>query len=228
MGHSRDALSPNLTFKGLYVEPLIHELEAKNREAVMHPADAPRGLFDVDPTQTLVLLLDVKAEPAKTWPLLAQSLEPLRGRGWLTSVRGEKINTGPVTVVVTGKLPAYILERGADGMNNPCDIFLDAPLSTLGDSPFHTNNSYWASDSFAKKIGHVWLGRLHPGQIHRVRQHVKEAHSRGLKVRYWGLPVWPLPLRDNVWKTLVQEGVDIVNVDDLTGVAEAWSELRAA
>lgn len=186
-------------------------------------SNAPRGLFDSDPAQTLVLLVDVKAGPASTWPLLVQSLESLRRRGWLTSVRGGKIDTGPVTVVVTGKMPTYVLEKGDGGV--PHDIFLDAPLSMLRNGRYHSNNSYWASDSFTKKIGRIWPGGLRPGQLHQVRQHVKEAHSRGLKVRYWGLPTWTVSLRDHVWETLGREGVDIFNVDDLKDVAEAWSRL---
>ena len=226
VGHSRDALSLNRTFKRLYIESRTRELDAKNPQTEIHPSQTPRGLFDSDPAQTLVLLVDVKADPAKTWPLLVQSLEPLRGRGWLTTIRGEMIDTGPVTVVVTGKSPAYVLERVHDGTSIPRDIFLDAPLSALEHSAYHKNNSYWASDSFTKKVGYVWLGRLSSRQLLLIRQHVQEAHSRGLKVRYWGLPAWPLPLRGHVWETLAREGVDIINVDDIGGVAKAWSQLR--
>ena len=226
VAHKRDALSPDRTFRGLYTEPLERKLESMNKPHPTHPASEARGIFDADPSQTLVLLVDIKAEPETAWPLLLHALEPLRNRGWLTSTRAGKIATGPVTVVVTGKIPRQLLLPQEDH-NTPHDILLDAPLSVLAGSHYHSsNNSYWASDSFTKKIGYVWFGKLRSSQLHRVRQHVQEAHSRGLKARYWGLPTWPPTLRDHVWTMLVQEGVDIINVDNLKSVAEAWERLR--
>ena len=61
------------------------------------------GLFSADPSQTLVLLVDIKADLDKVWPLLLQSLEPLHRRGWLSATRNGDMTVGPVTVVATGK-----------------------------------------------------------------------------------------------------------------------------
>jgi len=48
------------------------------------------------------------------------------------------------------------------------------------------------------------------------------AHERGVKVRYWDLPAWPIGTRNEVWRQLVSEGVDLINADDLEGVAGDW------
>ena len=42
-----------------------------------------------------------------------------------------------------------------------------------------------------------------------------EAHDKGLKARYWDTPTWPVGLRNHIWKILVEEGADFLNVDDL-------------
>jgi len=56
-----------------------------------------------------------------------------------------------------------------------------------------------------------------------IRGQIRGAHRRGLKVRYWDLPAWPLGLRNHIWDVLIREGVDILNVDDLRSVSKmAW------
>ncbi len=42
-------------------------------------------------------------------------------------------------------------------------------------------------------------------------------------MRYWELPFWPIGLRNRLWEVLVEEGVDVLNVDDLKGAsARDW------
>ena len=89
-----------------------------------------------------------------------------------------------------------------------------APLDPSIYSPL---NSYYASVSFKKSIGHMWRSHLTPEQLELVREQIRGAHRQGLKVRYWGLPNWPRGLRNHVWHVLVREGVDVLNVDDLAG-----------
>jgi hypothetical protein len=83
-------------------------------------------------------------------------------------------------------------------------------------------NSYYASTSFNEAIGTVWWGRLSNEQMDVIRGHIRGAHDRGLKARYWDTPSWPTSLRDYVWNVLVQEGADVLNVDDLEAVWGVW------
>lgn len=82
-------------------------------------------------------------------------------------------------------------------------------------------NSYYASASFGSTIGRMWRYRLSPQQMSILRGQIRGAHKRGLKVRYWDLPDWPIGLRNHVWQVLVGEGVDILNVDNLRA-ATRW------
>jgi hypothetical protein len=79
-------------------------------------------------------------------------------------------------------------------------------------------NSYYASTSFNGVIGTIWWGRLSNEQMDLIRGQIRGAHRRGLKARYWDTPSWPTSLRNYIWDVLMQEGVDMLNVDDLEAV----------
>lgn len=93
----------------------------------------------------------------------------------------------------------------------------------LSTDEFNEQNSYYASVAFSRAVGHMWRGRLSARQMNIIRGQIRGAHRRGLKVRYWDLPSWPLGLRNHVWDVLVKEGVDYLNVDDLRAVSkQVW------
>jgi len=93
---------------------------------------------------------------------------------------------------------------------------------------FTNLNSFYASVSFSTAIGHLQNGAFSAHQLEVLRGQIRGAHRRGLKVRYWDLPYWPIGLRNHVWHVLVREGVDLLNVDDLSGATKkdwrGWSE----
>lgn len=108
----------------------------------------------------------------------------------------------------------------------PPEAHVDSGQGMTGitaDSSFSSLNSYYASVKFGKAVGKIWRGTLTKEQVGIIRGHVRGAHRRGLKVRYWDLPSWPVGLRNHVWHVLVKEGVDYLNVDDLRGVSKlSW------
>ena len=102
---------------------------------------------------------------------------------------------------------------------------------SLGSSQFTDQNSYYASINFKRSIGFPYRGRLTHKQLKKLREQIKAAHEKGLKARYWNTPTWPLGLRNHIWKILVEEGADILNVDDLRSAkmadwGKSWREHR--
>ena len=89
----------------------------------------------------------------------------------------------------------------------------DARVSTQ--YAYNQTNSYYASTSFRKTIGRMSGYDLSAHQLALLRGQIRGAHRRGLKVRYWDFPAWPLGLRKSVWKILVAEGVDVLDEDDM-------------
>ena len=69
-----------------------------------------RGVFDRDGSQTLYLFVDVKTDGQTTWPAVVTALDPLRQKGWLTSVNGSTIFHRPITVVGTGSILIYSVD----------------------------------------------------------------------------------------------------------------------
>ena len=48
------------------------------------------------------------------------------------------------------------------------------------------------------------------------------AHGKGIMARYWNQPAYPIGTRNAVWRILWDEGVDLLNVDDLAAAAAFW------
>lgn len=224
VGHSKSSLTPARSLKTLYVDPLVSILRHQNPNmSDSHPINNSdvNGIFETSPASTLTLLIDIKSAGADTLSIVLQQLEPLRSRGWLTHFDGTKVVPGPVTVVGTGNTPFDLIVSNTTYR----DIFFDAPLDQLGGetSPYNTTNSYYASVSFSKAIGQLSHGRLSPQQVETVKRQVGAAAAKGLKARYWDTPAKPIGVRDYVWDILVEEGVGMLNVDDVSAARRrAW------
>ncbi|KAF4535910.1 uncharacterized protein LTHEOB_12436 [Lasiodiplodia theobromae] len=225
VGHTRHALDPARTLRSLYIEPLVAILSAANAGATAANETAPAGVFAKSPATTLVLLLDFKERDAALWDaVVRRELAPLRERGWLTywSEDEQKRVERPVTAVVTGATAFEAVEGLGLGVGGR-DVFFDAPLEQLdGSEDYTAANSYYASVKLSRAVGRVWgLRGLSGRQAGVVRRQVEVAAERGLVSRYWGTPGWPVVLRNRVWETLVESGVGVLNVDELT-TAVRW------
>ncbi|KAK0735630.1 hypothetical protein B0T21DRAFT_412241 [Apiosordaria backusii] len=236
VGHDLASLQVNRTFQSLYVNPLVTILERQNPKTPFYNGTL-NGVFDVDPDQTLVLLVDLKTPGHATWPHVLRQLDPLREKGWLSFHQDGKFHKRPITVVGTGNTPfELILTPPYPSPSNSTfepqrDAFFDAPLDKLSpESPYNSSNSYYASVSFFRSIGITqwWKGgEPTAGQLAKIRSHIASAHERGLVARYWELPAWPIHVRNKIWEVLVGEGMDMLNVDDLQGATrEDWRKIR--
>lgn len=239
VGHGTRDLNSDHTFHSMYVDHLVRIIDQQN--APNEPIDtktktvSKNGVFEEDPSQTLVLLIDFKNDGHAIYPVVSEQLEPLRKRGYLSYYDGKTAIPGPITIVATGNAPFDLITHNTTYR----DIFFDAPLSalsplssqttnrevkrfggqgTVGTTPlstFDVTNSYYASVDFKKAIGWCWFGRLSDKQRDAIRTQIRAAKERGLKSRYWGAPKWPVGVRNMVWRVLVEEGVDYLNGDDL-------------
>ncbi|KAA8912828.1 hypothetical protein FN846DRAFT_903189 [Sphaerosporella brunnea] len=227
VGHDTASLTRNRTFKYLYVDPILEVLEGMNREDEVpgmgqvtkeKEENILRGIFDVDPNQTLNLYVDLKTPGATTLPVVIQHLEPLRTpRNYLTHWNGTDLVRGQVTVHLSGNTPFELMLQ-----KEYRDYFYDAPLDQLQSGLYNTSNSLMATAPFGKAVGKVYWGSggMDARMKDTVRNQVKEAHKRGIGVRYWDTPIWPVSVRNDVWGQLVALGVDLLNVDDLKAAAE--------
>ncbi len=141
-------------------------------------------------------------------------MQPLRSAGYLTTSRNGDLTPSVVTVVGTGNSPL-------DGVKalEPRDYFFDAPLTQLNDTSLNTTwvatLSPLASADYGTVVGWSGLTKIGDAQRNIILTLVNDAHSRGIKARFWDTPGWPIVARNAVWKELLNDGVDWLNADDL-------------
>ncbi|KAF1842104.1 uncharacterized protein K460DRAFT_319857 [Cucurbitaria berberidis CBS 394.84] len=218
VSHSWKSTKRVRTLRSLYLDPLTNIFENRNVSAAS-TEDRETGLFESDPNISTILLIDFKSKGREIWPVLLSQLQPLRDRNWLTYYDGEKLIQGPLTVVGTGNTPFDLVQQNATNRF----VFFDAPLLSISDAKYNATNSYYASTNIKSAIGRIWtMNGLSRKQFDTIKGQVDAAQEKGLKSRYWDTPPWPISLRDSVWRTLMDAGVGMLNVDDLIS-ATRWN-----
>ncbi|KAL3431123.1 hypothetical protein BDV09DRAFT_176881 [Aspergillus tetrazonus] len=222
VGHDESSLTDERTFESLYINPILDVLERQNPKSKFLTAPTHNGVFDTSTDQTLYLWVDSKTSGPETFEAVIAALEPLRQKGYLTTVKNnETLIQGPVTVIGTGNTPYDMVGPVADR-----DYFYDGPLAALnenGNEGITSLISPIASTSFTSAIGELTLGVdsvLSDEQLDTLRSQISIAKEKGIKARYWGAPSWPIRARNILWTTLIKEGVGLLNADDLAAAAE--------
>lgn len=130
VGHDTAALTKNRTFRSLYVDPLIEILDRQNPQTEFSRTNK-HGVFDEEPEQALVLLVDIKTSGTETLLILEEQLSTLRDKDYLTYFDGNEVVEGPITIVGTGNTPFDFLTSNSTYR----DIFFDAPLDLMWSDP---------------------------------------------------------------------------------------------
>ena len=151
-------------------------------------------------------------------PVILQAFQPLRERGFLTTVTNGSFQASAVTVVGTGNSPLAQVKA-----LEPRDYFFDAPLTQLNDPSLNTT---WdstlaplASADWEVAIGWHGIGNISDNQLANLVKFVGDAHSRGIMARFFDTPGWPIQVRHAVWEVMLNNGADWLNADDLEAAA---------
>lgn len=221
IGHEQSALTDERTLDSLYIQPILSVLRAQNpNSSFLTTGETHNGVYDTVSAQTLYLFIDLKTDGPTTFPYVVEALQPLRDAGFLTSVNGTTVTPGAVTVIGTGNTPLNQVQ----GVS-PRDYFYDAPIATLATTFANITSdvspiaSMAFSAQFPGVLGNTGLNAL---QLALLQTQVAVAHAKGIKVRYWDQPGWPVGTRNGVWRSLWENGVDLLNVDDIEAVANFW------
>ena len=212
-----------------------------------NPNPKLHGVFDTVPEQSLIFLIDFKTAGEALWPYFYASMDPFSPViNSPTIIEGPIIVIGtgntPFDKVVSDEsnphhdvffdAPLEKMYEGPNGETSPPPAPDGTPDPSAagedggqgsGADPDAINhlNSFYASVAIPKALGKLSNnGEFSPHQLELLRGQLRGAHKRELKARYWDLPFWPINLRNQVWKVLVEEGVDLLNVDDLKGATE--------
>lgn len=194
VGHDRWMTRPQRTLRALYLDPLRERSRANGGRVY-------RG------GPTITLLIDLKTEADSTYPALREVLESYREM--LTVFRPDKIETGAVTVLITGNLPRKMMAEEKERLAG-----LDGSLSDLDDP---TSSKLCPLISSPWKSSFKWPGKgtMPEPERKKLDAIVARAHAQERQLRFWGAPDTPA-----VWHELRSAGVDWVNTDNLKGLRD--------
>lgn len=200
VAHDRSGLQPDRSLESLYLKPLQERVLAAGGEVY-----AAGGSF--------TLLVDIKADGEKVYPVLRRLLE--KYSAILTRFEGDTVIPGAVTVILSGDRPRDLLlaqpvrYAGLDGRLPDLEDPDPAPVALL---PLISD--HWSRVS-------LWRGEgaMPPDDRRRLHDLVAKAHDQERRVRFWATPDRP-----EVWGELLEAGVDLINTDDLEGLEKFLSE----
>jgi hypothetical protein len=193
VAHSRSQVKPERTLQALYLDPL-RARAMKYGGRIYTNGDA--GFY---------LLIDTKTETNATYAALRRVLRDYNGMLTEFSSHGV-MRRGAVTVVLTGNRPREMLAEQLTRLAG-----LDGQLSDLG-RPDPQGFLLWISDPWTQFFKWRGEGPIPPQERERVRQIVQQAHQLHAKVRFWAAPDKPA-----FWREMREDGVDLINTDDLAG-----------
>lgn len=240
VGHSLFYLKPNNTLNALYLDAIYNFLgqanplqKYKNGTAATFQGEPDlNGVFFDFPDQQLYLWFDIKTDAEDTYKSVKPLLQRFIDKGYLTyyDTAAKKLVKGPVVLTLTGNLPTELVKAETtryvflDGSLLSFNLTYDASsASTLSDL---AKLSLVASGSLQSVLGSAesYQNASRAGftdeQKAAIQDHVNVAHKYGLKTRIWGGINWPNEVKLSQYKTYVEVGVDLLNVDDLNQAAD--------
>jgi hypothetical protein len=193
VAHDDKDLRPERTLQKLYLDPL-RRLAEENGGRIY-----PKG-------PSVILLIDVKTEAESTYAALRSVLQPYEGL--LTKFTNHEIKTNAVTVILSGNRPRETLLREHSRL-----AAYDGRLEDLGKS-LPVGFMPLVSDNFQAQFPSMSQGELSEMDAKKLRKVITQTHKEGRKIRFWATQDNP-----ETWKKLLELDVDLINTDDLEGLA---------
>lgn len=220
-----DALSKGFSFieadiylhKGKLVvshwPPLISRRKRTLEELYFKPLQDSIQLLQCD-GQPVNLVIDLKTG-GQTIDVLWESLKNYKCL--LSTFDNGRITSRKITLILSGKIPAHLTEEQARY------LFLDRHFTEdKKNRPDGQTGRYLLSSCKYKNLltwdGH---GNMPDDQKQLLMSYVGNAHASGMKVRLWASPE-----NANVWKGLLDCGVDLINTDRLEKLNRFFNEAR--
>ncbi|MBN1806828.1 MAG: phosphatidylinositol-specific phospholipase C/glycerophosphodiester phosphodiesterase family protein [Sedimentisphaerales bacterium] len=199
VAHGAKEIKPERTLRWLYLEPLKKRI-AENAGRVY-----PNG-------PQFTLFIDIKTQAVPTYEVLDKMLTEYRDI--VTSFDSKGRNDKAIVVYITGNRPRAFMEsqplRYAACDGRLSDLNSDAPATLI---PV-------ISDRWPSHFSYRGSGPVPAEQKQKLKDIVEIAHKKGRIVRFWSTPDRPSSERRNLWRELLNSGVDLLNTDDLPGLRE--------
>jgi hypothetical protein len=184
----------------LYLDPL-QEIITQNNGDVLPGSELP-----------FYLVIDVKSEAETTFSRLLEIIEPYRAL--FKRKEGGEWMEGPMKLLISGNRPE--LDAGS-----PDRIaFIDGRIPDIG-AGLSSDLYPIISDNWNNYFTWDGTGDMPEDEFEKLQQFVRDVHAENKILRFWATPD-----REQVWQTLLYAGVDVLNVDDLSGLNHFLQEVE--
>ncbi len=195
VGHDRVELDAPLgTLQSLYLEPLFRRFNHYT------------GAIFPDYKHPFFLWVDIKYQAEDVYRKLREMLIPYKEMLWYRE--GGDVHQGAVKIILSGDRPFDLVYRDSLQM-----MFLDGRPEDLQKSN-DPEMMPFISQHFAKVFSLNADGSISRDEQEKLKQMVGLCHKEGKKLRLWATPEDP-----NLWRMLVEAGVDLINTDHLEKLA---------
>jgi hypothetical protein len=194
VAHDREDVHPERTLEKLYLAPLAERVRSND------------GRVYGPPAPPLLLLIDFKSGADETYVALEPLLERYASM-LVHDVDGQR-QPGAVQVVISGNRPIPAI--AADPNRR---AYIDGRLPDLE----RPESAAWMpliSDHWGNHFRWRGRGSLDAEDQAKVSEILSRAHEQGRRVRFWATPD-----HEAAWRVLHDQGVDLINTDDLAGLA---------
>jgi hypothetical protein len=191
VAHSRLEVKPGHTLQSMYLEPLRQRVI--NNHGHVYP-DGPE----------VTLLIDIKGDWRKTYPVLREILKSYADV--LTTFQDGAKRTKAIIAILTGNRSREMF--AGESLRYAA---LDGDLADL-DSADPASLIPWISNNWSATFKWRGAGTIPEAERLKVKEIVAKAHRMGRRVRFWGAPDRPV-----FWQEMLDDGVDLINTDDLGG-----------
>ena len=186
VAHSTEEINKDKTLEKLYLEPLQKKIIQN------------KGTAYPNPTQTLMLMIDLKSEGVATMKAL---VEKLKNYPQLLSCK-------TLNITISGNMPDTSLWK-----NYPDFIYFDGRPGIVYTKD-QLDRIIMISTSFGSYSKWDGKNKLPKVEEDKVKILIEDAHAKGKKMRFWATPDI-----ENAWKVLTDLKMDMIVTDNVPGLA---------
>jgi len=189
--HNGMELDTKKDIEELYLQPIADRIKAHHG-----------WVYEGDTTPT-IFMVEFKNDGEASYVKLKELIEKYKGLFCDRMGRG-----GPIKLLLTGNKPWKTLLKG-----NEQYVTADGSISQSADAapPYVIER---VSDPYSDHFSWKGKGPMPKEQKENLAAMVKVAHDHGRQIRFYALPQ-----NENVWREMLDAGVDWINVDKLAKFA---------
>ncbi len=206
VGHDEEDLDASKTLQSLYLDPLRDHV--REHDGWVYPSQ-----------HSLDLLIDIKSDASSTYETLVGVLAQYSEM--FSTYTETRVQKRAVSAIVSGNRPRRTMMAEAVRIAT-----YDGRIEDLGDR-IPANFISLISADWAEHFSWRGLGSLSERDSRRLAQRIEEAHQSGYRLRFWNIPSPDGRPVEEVWRQLLDAGVDLLSVDDVSAYRDFVLEGQA-